>query len=225
MSGFIKEVLEPCGNKYINEIIYRYLLTLGDALGGKMRNIVGSIAEEKFTRSIVSQLQIHNIEFDFFPKNTKWVSGYNYSINMAENIKSIRWKHNNQERSIIYNINVPQVKKNIDIVMLDEWITGISSKVLHNTLQTKTKYLAMGELKGGIDPAGADEHWKTANSALGRVRQAFNGQLDLFFIGAAIETEMAREIFTQYKNKDLANVANLTIDNQLIALCEWLVKK
>ena len=23
----------------------------------------------------------------------------------------------------------------------------------------------LGELKGGIDPAGADEHWKTGNAA------------------------------------------------------------
>ena len=30
-----------------------------------------------------------------------------------------------------------------------------------------------GELKGGIDPAGADEHWKTGNSALVRIRKAF----------------------------------------------------
>ncbi len=28
------------------------------------------------------------------------------------------------------------------------------------------KTLMLGELKGGIDPAGADEHWKTANTVL-----------------------------------------------------------
>jgi len=31
-------------------------LTSGDALGGRMRNLVGSIANEKLTRSLVSQL-------------------------------------------------------------------------------------------------------------------------------------------------------------------------
>jgi len=31
----------------------------------------------------------------------------------------------------------------------------------------------MGELKGGIDPAGADEHWKTANKALDKMRKPF----------------------------------------------------
>ncbi|MBS0015962.1 MAG: type II site-specific deoxyribonuclease [Arthrospira sp. SH-MAG29] len=32
--------------------------------------------------------------------------------------------------------------------------------------------LALSELKGGIDPAGADEHWKTAQASLNRIRQA-----------------------------------------------------
>ena len=34
-------------------------------------------------------------------------------------------------------------------------------------------YMALGELKGGIDPAGADEHWKTARTALSRIHEAF----------------------------------------------------
>lgn len=32
------------------------------------------------------------------------------------------------------------------------------------------------------------------------------------------------EIFTQYSTKQLANCANLTVENQLISLCNWLVK-
>jgi type II restriction enzyme len=31
-------------------------------------------------------------------------------------------------------------------------------------------------LKGGIDPAGADEHWKTAGSALLRIKRAFQAE-------------------------------------------------
>lgn len=59
------------------------------------------------------------------------------------------------------------------------------------------RFIAFGELKGGIDPAGADEHWKTAQTALTRIRTAFaNWDLspDLFFIGAVIADSMAQEI-------------------------------
>ncbi|OKH18895.1 AvaI/BsoBI family type II restriction endonuclease [[Limnothrix rosea] IAM M-220] len=223
LAGFVKEVLAPCGNKYIDELIYRYLLTLGDALGGRMRNIVGSIAEEKFVRFIIAQLRIHNIEFELFPKRSKWISSTDYVAGMAARTKALRWTKNTSHRSMIFNINVPQVKKNIDIVLLDDKIDGVTSSILANTLNDAQNYLAIGELKGGIDPAGADEHWKTANTALGRVRDSFKTKVQLFFIGAAIENSMSSEIYGQCQKGELSNAANLTVDNQLSALCEWLI--
>jgi len=55
-------------------------------------------------------------------------------------------------------------------------------------------------LKGGVDPASADEHWKTAYSALERVRSGFK-KLKLepktFSIGAATENSMAVKIYKQ----------------------------
>ncbi|MBV5260688.1 type II site-specific deoxyribonuclease [Synechococcus moorigangaii CMS01] len=223
LAGFVKEVLAPCGKKYIDEIVYRYLLTLGDALGGKMRNIVGSIAEEKFVRFIVAQLQVHDIEFELFPKRSQWISNKNYRAEMAARTKALRWKNKTTYRSLIFNINVPQVKKNIDIVLLNDKVEGVTSSILANILNDKNKYLAIGELKGGIDPAGADEHWKTANTALSRVRDSFQNKIHLFFIGAAIETSMSAEIYEQCQTGELSNAANLTVDNQLSALCEWLI--
>ncbi len=225
LAGFVKEVLAPCGAKYIDEIVYRYLLTLGDALGGTMRNIVGSIAEEKFVRFIVAQLQVHNIEFELLPKQSQWISSKDYVAEMAARTKALRWKNEDSYRSLIFNINVPQVKKNIDIVLLGNKIEGVTATALSSTLGNSSNYIAIGELKGGIDPAGADEHWKTANTALGRVRNSFEKKLDLFFIGAAIEPQMSEEIFRQCQNGELSNAANLTVDYQLCALCEWIIKK
>ncbi len=86
-------------------------------------------------------------------------------------------------------------------------------------------YLALGELKGGIDPAGADEHWKTARSALDRIRTAFadtDTLPHLFFIGAAIEKKMADEIWQQLESGDLVNAANLNEENQLASIARWL---
>ncbi len=93
-------------------------------------------------------------------------------------------------------------------------------------IQNPENYKIIGELKGGIDPAGADEHWKTANTALIRVREGFkqhNIDLPLVFIGAAIETSMSKEIFNQYIKGEITNCANLTVDNQFVNLCNWLV--
>ena len=88
------------------------------------------------------------------------------------------------------------------------------------------KFIAFGELKGGIDPAGADEHWKTAQTALARIRTAFdsyNLSPDLFFIGAVIVDSMAAEIWNQLEDGTLQNAANLTNPDQVASLSNWLV--
>ena len=111
--------------------------------------------------------------------------------------------------------------------MLNCYCQELTGSAFKKTIENPKNYKALGELKGGIDPAGADEHWKTANTALSRVRDNFNKhgiQVPLIFIGAAIETSMSKEIFNQYSTGKLANCANLTVENQLISLCNWLVK-
>lgn len=85
--------------------------------------------------------------------------------------------------------------------------------------------IALGELKGGIDPAGADEHWKTAQAALNRIREAFSrvGHSPLiFFVGSAIARRMAGEIWNQLENGTLSNAANLNQDNQVASISRWL---
>ena len=88
-------------------------------------------------------------------------------------------------------------------------------------------YLACGELKGGIDPAGADEHWKTARSALNRITEHFEkkglASPFRFFVGAAIGKGMAEEIFSMLQNGKLAHAANLTQDDQIQDLANWIV--
>jgi len=87
-------------------------------------------------------------------------------------------------------------------------------------------YIALGEIKGGIDPAGADEHWKTAKTALSRIWKAFY-QVDLsphtFFVGAAIEKRMTEEIWSDLEEGKLSNAANMTNDHQVDSMCNWLI--
>jgi type II restriction enzyme len=123
------------------------------------------------------------------------------------------------------NLNVPVLKKNVDLSILrgnTEDLRRGTKSIIHDN----TKYIALGELKGGIDPAGADEHWKTANSALNRIRSSFYKMKlkpQTFFIGAAIESSMASEIFKQLRSDILSNSANLTSVEQLAAICDWIV--
>lgn len=124
------------------------------------------------------------------------------------------------------NISVPIVKKNVDLCIIEGTPTDLK-RGKGSIVHLSNRFLALGELKGGIDPAGADEHWKTANSALIRIRTSFgtvSHRPKTFFIGAAIERSMATEIFNELQTGVLSKAANLTSDEQLTEMCSWLTE-
>lgn len=227
INGLIENFLEPAGKSFVDELVYRFLLTRGDSLGGRMRNLGGKLGEWRFTRILMSTCSITGVDYEYLnSKSKKWVPP-NSEPEIEQQLKGLRWKRHRNERTLIYNLTVPTVQKNVDLCLFDcspnQIMFGQNKDSAHHQPE---KYLALGELKGGIDPAGADEHWKTANSALGRIRTAFaeiHCHPNTFFIGAAIEEAMAREIYGQLNNSTLSNAANLTNHDQVVSLCDWLI--
>ena len=45
-----------------------------------------------------------------------------------------------------------------------------------------------------------------------------------FFVSAAIENNMAKEIFKQLEKGTLTNAGNLTENEQVTSVCDWLIK-
>jgi type II restriction enzyme len=225
IKGLIEKFLEPAGDNFIDELVYRYLLIKGDALGGRARNLAGSLGERKFLRSLISVFNLSGINYKWKDSDTNtWLEKPVNDTDIEKRIKAIYWKKKS-DRLMILNIKAPLVNKNVDLSILEskieDWKTGKQS-IIHQP----DKYIALGELKGGIDPAGADEHWKTANSALNRIRVSFSKKKlkpQTFFIGAAIENTMAVEIFKQLKSGTMSNAANLSNDQQLITICDWVI--
>jgi len=78
-----------------------------------------------------------------------------------------------------------------------------------------------GELKGGADPAGSDEHWKTATRAFDRIHDACNKTQrpnpKLSFIATILVDRVAREAYQWIQDGKLVSVYNLTqiADNPL----------
>ncbi|GHV15189.1 hypothetical protein AGMMS49938_12800 [Fibrobacterales bacterium] len=223
--SLIENFLEPAGKYFVDEVVYRYLLIKGDSLGGSMRNIVGTIAQQKFVRTLLSNLSISGTNYQWLDNKTKkWEEKSSNDFSIEEQLKALSWKNpKGKNRILSFNLNIPIVKNNIDICLFNTDVEGYNNEIVN----TPEKILMLGELKGGIDPAGADEHWKTGNTALNRIRESFakhNLKIDTSFIAAAIEKKMAIEIFAQLKSKILSNAANLTIDEQLVHYCDWLLK-
>lgn len=222
VNGLIKNFLEPAGAKFVEELVFRFLLTRGDTLGGSMRNVGGALAQRKLTRAIISTLTIAGISYRWqHSKNRKWVEMTDDDSDIELSLRGLSWESENGNRTLIYNLTVPLVKNNVDMCLFN--ITP--DEVEASEHKTTESYIALGELKGGIDPAGADEHWKTARTALDRIREAFSNAGATpytFFVGSAIEKKMSTEIWNQLESGFLSNAANLNDENQVTSFSLWL---
>jgi hypothetical protein len=222
IAGLIGQFLEPAGVDFVEELVFRFLLTRGDTLGGSMRNVGGALAQRKLTRSIISCLNLAGTKYWWTnKKKTTWTLGGS-SVDDADieiSLAGLAWRNGNGHRTLIYNLTVPAVKNNIDMCLFD----SLHSQYGADAVKNPKLYLALGELKGGIDPAGADEHWKTARTALERIHKGFAGYTPAtFFIGAAIEKKMAGEIWNALEDSTITNAANLTNEDQVSAISRWL---
>jgi type II restriction enzyme len=217
----IEKYLEPAGSAFVEELVFRFLLTRGDTLGGSMRNIGGVMGERKLTRASLSNLALAGIAYQWLHADSKkWIIGKKDDADVELYLNGLSWSNKGKNRTMIYNRRVPFIGKNIDLCLLN-----CSPEEINSVFKNPSRYIALGELKGGIDPAGADEHWKTANSSLSRIRKAFSKHRfspHIFFVGAAIENSMAEEIWGQLNIETLSNAANLTNADQVASLCGWL---
>ena len=223
----IDKFLKPAGSAYIDETIYRFLLTKGDAVGGTMRNRIGDMGQEKLVRCILSCMNVRGITYEWVDGNNstfKWLAKRNDDTGVEKTLKALHWTNSHGSRVLGFNMTNSIVKKNIDICLYNADKTYYEQgKIAKNHPE---RAIMLGELKGGIDPAGADEHWKTANTALDRIRTSYATkglQIQTSFVGAAIERAMAGEIYSQLRSGIMTNGANLTNTNQLVEYCNWLL--
>lgn len=219
----IEKFLKPAGSNYIDEAIFRYLLIKGDTVGGIMRNRIGKLGQERLIRMIFSVMNVRAIHCNKLSTDSKiWERAETSAADAEKELRALHWSNQSGERILIFNAKIPAVNKNVDLCLFLGNPNNFNSIVHQND-----KAIMFGELKGGIDPAGADEHWKTGNSALNRIRTKFSEigfpKIKTSFIAAAIERAMAEEIFSQLKDGILTNAANLTKDDQLTEFCNWLL--
>jgi hypothetical protein len=222
IAGLIGKYLEPAGANFVEELVFRFLLTRGDTLGGSMRNVGGFMAQCKLTRSIIANLKLSGTKYRWLSSDSRaWADMPEDDTDIELKLRGLAWDEGAKCRTLVYNLTVPLFGNNVDLCLFQ----CSSDQMCREVQSTPSAYLALGELKGGIDPAGADEHWKTARTALNRIRQAFAKKKvkpHTFFIGAAIEVKIANEIWAMLKSGQLQNAANLTDDEQIASLTRWL---
>lgn len=209
---------------FSEELAFRFLLTRGDTLGGVMRNVVGILGEEQLLSAVLAALRLRQFPTRRLTAGARqWETVTETLPEPERGARALAWEVAGQPRVLLLNQSVPVINKNIDLVLLavpaDAVLLPAARKA---ALAEPAHYVAFGELKGGADPSGADEHWKTARTAFERIRQVF-GQAPLFFVGGAIVAGMAQEIWADLQAGRLRHAANLTHEGQVAALANWLV--
>ena len=148
---------------------------------------------------------------------------YDNDTGIEKNLREIYWNLDGEDRILTFNRKIKIINKNVDICLVKSNPANFENgKILLDI----SKILMLGELKSGIDPSGADEHWKTGNTALERIRNSFkNHNIDIktSFIAAAIGNDMAKEIYDQLKQNKLTFAANLNNEEQMKSYCNWIL--
>lgn len=200
----------------------QFLLSCGELMANSMRNIGGFMAQKKLTRAIIAYLKLAKRRCRWLHNETSaWTELPADDADIELLLCGLSWDSGKGPRTLLYNVTVPFFRNNVDLSLFRCNDKDLSKKII----KTPSAYIALGELKGGIDPAGADEHWKTARTSLNRIHEAFSKQRQkpqTFFIGAAIESKMAKEIWEMLKRGNLENAANLTDEDQIASITRWL---
>ena len=92
IQGLITNYLEPAGPAFIEELVFRYLLTKGDALGGAMRNVGGVLAQRKLTRALLASFTLSEKGYFWLnSKNNQWIKSDTDDTDIELFIKGISW--------------------------------------------------------------------------------------------------------------------------------------
>lgn len=143
----IEKFLKPAGKNYIDEVIYRYLLVKGDAVGGIMRNRIGALGQEKLIRTILSCMNVQGIVYDWMTKENTWIHKGKNDVGIEKIIKAIYWNCEQGDRLLAFNLNIPTVKKNVDICLFEGTIDDYGKGKI---VKDVDRIIMLGELKGGI---------------------------------------------------------------------------
>jgi hypothetical protein len=129
--GLIENFLEPAGANFVEELVFRFLLTRGDTLGGSMRNIGGFMAQKKITRAIIAYLRLTGRHCLWLHSEASvWADLPNDDADVELSIRGLCWNTDEGPRTLLYNTIVPLFRNNVDLLLLDCAASNLTREVI-----------------------------------------------------------------------------------------------
>jgi len=200
---------------------------LGESIGGSWRNEVGRLAYAEVIGSLLLHLHdrghLSTLIYDlkgqlagesddeeevFLAKDNLLVDGEDFPERLQEL----------EANRVVYKAvalrNGNELRLNRQIEWIDREGTPYKIAPDLSAFSTGDTLTWGGELKGGADPAGSDEHWKTATRAFDRILDAAEktekSRPELSFIATILVDRVAREAALWIREGKLTSVYNLT---------------
>lgn len=203
------------------------MTNVGDALGGVSRNEVGRVAMTRILNPLIAHLH-----------SERRLASISYSLKgqLGADDEEDAGETSREKCRISEKTDITVLLRRFDDyrVLYHEIETTNGSRLVINSqirwqgpnstefrigpdLHSQvgsTDMLWAAELKGGADPAGSDEHWKTATQSFRRIIEAAaqtgRPKPRLSFIATILVERVARDAQTWIDNLDLTSVYNLT---------------
>lgn len=209
-----------------NRHLAMFMSNLGDSMGGISRNEVGRVAMMRVLNPLVAHLhqekRLRAVICSFKGELKKEFERSNSSqktrIEMDSTTDLEALLADFEKRRVKYH---ELVISNGNRLLVDRQLkwreeNGNTHKIgpdLHSTSKIHD-FVWAAEVKGGADPAGSDEHWKTATQALDRIIQACEKtnrcQPALAFIATIFVGRVATEAQAWIEQEKLTGAYNLT---------------
>lgn len=223
INNFIKNFLEPKGQNFADEVIYRYLLLRGNPLEGSMKGMIEKMAHRDFVMTLTSVLASRGISFKWSDGSSgPWASD-DVDAAMSDSTKALSWTIDGRTRVLAFDLKIPMVDKAVDLSLFDCNPADFRRGAIADQ---PAKILMLGQLRGNVDPATASDSWKASNTILERIRIAFRSRghtVNTAYLGSAIDDAVAEEIWKQLETGALANATNMTSEGALIEFCSWML--
>lgn len=215
---------------------YRHIVmmmaNLGDSLGGTSRNEVGRVAMMRVVNPLIRHLHVQSQLSAIIYSLKGKIAINDGEEEEVEGVGAVKRKR----LKVTSEMNIDDTLEHFELyrVLYHELETANGSRLLLNR-QLKWQddtgeefkigpdlyshvgdidMLWAGELKGGADPAGSDEHWKTATEAMDRILRAAEAthrqKPMLSFIATILVDRVATDAQAWIEQGKLTSVYNLT---------------
>jgi hypothetical protein len=114
-----------------------------------------ALAQRKLARALMASLSNAGKSFRWLHGPTgAWANVPETAIaGLESELRGLTWPKGQESRVLVFNVRVPLIGTNVDLCLLNCSAENLQSAGLGDP----TCYLALGELKGGIDPAAIAE--------------------------------------------------------------------